>query len=345
MGGWSDRITPRSPLGDDQRFPGEHSANADSTHDRSVAGSIPLPGPPSQQTGRLALWRYLLTVMDMPRGVETEGVSPVRRHVVLEPQPQSAGRARKVVGELLEACDLDELADTATLLVSELVTNSVLHAATSVHLRCHVEAGTLCVRVSDLSPVLPGMRHYQDDALTGRGLGMVELLAADWGIDADATGKTVWFRLAHTDAQLEYLKPGPAATSGDCDGGRFLVSFLGLPPALLLMTVQYGDSLLRELALTSMAAAADDNIQSWQTVNVDLGPLLNAAEEAQGHGSEAVDVTVSFPAGAGAAAFERLSLIDEAVRMARDGLLLSVPTLPEIESCRRWFLSQIGLQE
>lgn len=274
-----------------------------------------------------------------------ESASPVRWRIVLSPQPESAGRARIAVRELLTRCALDELVDTATLLVSELVTNAVLHAATPVELRCHVEAETLCVQVGDRSSVLPGRRHYDDDALTGRGLGMVELLAAAWGIEGDEHGKTVWFQLASGDVEVEALPPVPSAGHEEWHGDQFDVHFSGVPTALVSTTVQYGDSLLRELALRTIASQPSRDDLSLPASHIDLGPLLDAVSARADDGAASVDITVSFPAGAGAAAFERLSLMDEADRLARDGMLLSPPALPEIVACRRWLLSQVGLQE
>ena len=275
---------------------------------------------------------------------QSQATSRVRRHELLAADPRSASRARKVVEELLTECSLGELADTATLLVSELVTNAVLHASSPVDLRCHVEASTLCVQVGDRSPVLPGMRHYDADALTGRGLGMVELLAAAWGVEGGEHGKTVWFQLASEDADPHAVAAVPSAGHAEWDAETYQVTFLGLPLALLTTTVQYGDSVLRELLLMTMTGSSHA-APSWQASHLDLGPLLGAVADLTAAGIDTADVTIHAPAGSGAAAFERLSLIEECDRMAHDGTLLCTPALPEILACRRWLLSQYGLQE
>ncbi len=86
--------------------------------------------------------------------------------------------------------------DDALLLVSELVTNALIHGAPPIGLtmRCS-DAGTI-VRVTDSGhqPVL--LQHpAAADALSGRGLRLLEVVATDWGVDTNAHGQSVWFVL------------------------------------------------------------------------------------------------------------------------------------------------------
>ncbi|MFI6087122.1 SpoIIE family protein phosphatase [Streptomyces sp. NPDC051218] len=100
----------------------------------------------------------------------------------------------------------DRLADDAVLLVSELVTNAVVHAGTTVELLCRLdEAGlgestdTLVIEVSDHHPARavrsepmpqpPGTPEY------GRGLQLVATLSDSWGITYRTGTKAVWARL------------------------------------------------------------------------------------------------------------------------------------------------------
>lgn len=101
----------------------------------------------------------------------------------------------------------DRLAEDAVLLVSELVTNAVVHAGTAVELLCRLdEAGpgedtdALVIEVSDHhpsravrgeqgGPALPGTPEY------GRGLQLVASLSESWGITYRTGTKTVWGRL------------------------------------------------------------------------------------------------------------------------------------------------------
>ena len=264
--------------------------------------------------------------------------------LTLAPHPTSPKAARQHVAELLEAGPMAELADTASLLVSEVVTNAVLHAATDIVLSCTVDDRSVCIEVRDGSPLAPAPRPFDPAATTGRGLGMVELLADEWGVDADEHGKAVWFLLAgpgagSTAPRLPSARP--SRPSGD-----FEVRLGNLPVDLVIATVQYGDAVLREVVLLSIAAQARSGRNHTRPMSgIDLGPLLARLEAAHREGRPSIDLVLSFPEGAGAAALERLAMVDEADRMAIDGELLTAPAVPEIGVCRRWLYSQISLQE
>jgi len=101
--------------------------------------------------------------------------------------------ARRWVEDTLTAWGADDLSWTAMLLVTELSTNAVLHAATAYRVTLDRRSdGTLRIGVSDSSPRKPRARDYGVDATTGRGLGLVGSLAAAWGTSNLPGGKTVW---------------------------------------------------------------------------------------------------------------------------------------------------------
>ena len=105
--------------------------------------------------------------------------------------------ARHFVESVLTAWGAAGTAWTATLVVSELVTNSVLHARTEFRLRVSLDAEqTVRLEVSDTSLRLPQPRSYGVGATTGRGLRLVAELSDDWGVDRRADGKTVWVLLS-----------------------------------------------------------------------------------------------------------------------------------------------------
>jgi anti-sigma regulatory factor (Ser/Thr protein kinase) len=117
----------------------------------------------------------------------------------LDPVPESAGRARRAVHALLAAWGLDRLADEVDVVVSELVTNALLHsgegpvgAEAPVRFDLVVRAGRLTARVVDASPLPPRPEEAEDTAESGRGLILVEALAADWGWEDLPDGKAVW---------------------------------------------------------------------------------------------------------------------------------------------------------
>src|SRR6185437_5920709 len=94
----------------------------------------------------------------------------------------------------------DALCDVAELLSSELVTNAVVHARTSVELEAaYDDSSILRIEVYDRSADefdrLP--RQPADGAEGGRGLAIVARLACHWGVDPCSPGKRVWFTLAN----------------------------------------------------------------------------------------------------------------------------------------------------
>jgi len=86
-----------------------------------------------------------------------------------------------------------EVVDDAVLMVSELVTNSVLHGGPPVVVAVDCDEATLQVRVRDGSPSLPALRDAATGDENGRGLALVAEMSADWGVDTEEDGKHVWF--------------------------------------------------------------------------------------------------------------------------------------------------------
>jgi two-component sensor histidine kinase len=117
--------------------------------------------------------------------------------VVLPGLSSSVPTARHVVESLLTSWGQPDLAWTAALVVSELTANCALHARTDFSVRVSQRAdGVVRLEVADASVRVPQQRTYSQDATTGRGLRLVAQLSTDWGVEASATGKTVWALLA-----------------------------------------------------------------------------------------------------------------------------------------------------
>jgi anti-sigma regulatory factor (Ser/Thr protein kinase) len=85
--------------------------------------------------------------------------------------------------------------DDAVLMVSELVTNSVLHGGPPVVVAVDCTEDSLQVRVRDGSSELPARRDAEETDESGRGLALVAEMSADWGVDPLEDGKHVWFVL------------------------------------------------------------------------------------------------------------------------------------------------------
>ncbi|MCC9306729.1 ATP-binding protein [Kitasatospora sp. RB6PN24] len=128
----------------------------------------------------------------------------VQEQLAVAADPAEVGRARRWVrGRLLDlgADPAAGYAETLVLLVSELVTNAVVHAGSPAVLRLvwSRDEGPVRVEVADASGTAPQPRHACPGATSGRGLELVELLAARWGWCPKAGGKLVWCEVDRTD--------------------------------------------------------------------------------------------------------------------------------------------------
>ncbi|WP_345670323.1 ATP-binding protein [Streptomyces similanensis] len=133
----------------------------------------------------------------------------------IRPDPAEVGRARRWARSRLAGSGIaadEPLAETLVLLVSELVTNAVVHTGCPAVLRLSLpgtaaEAATVRLEVADASTRAPVPRCPDDDATGGRGLALVDGLADRWGWSAEGAGKRIWCELdrcapavAHTAA-------------------------------------------------------------------------------------------------------------------------------------------------
>jgi anti-sigma regulatory factor (Ser/Thr protein kinase) len=138
----------------------------------------------------------------------------------LIPGPAAASVARAHLRAAISSWRLPVDVDVAVLLVSELVANAVIHgdegagalAAVTMIVRC--SGGELRVEVHDRSrdiPV-PASLEVPDDSETGRGLMLVDTLAAEWGYYLTPGGKAVYFTLPLRDSPC--APPNGVAQSG-----------------------------------------------------------------------------------------------------------------------------------
>jgi anti-sigma regulatory factor (Ser/Thr protein kinase) len=110
------------------------------------------------------------------------------------PQRASVSAARHFVTEMLVAAGVTGVIDEARLLVSELATNAVVHAATDFSVSVHISSGRVYVEVRDGDPVdLTEPVEARPPALGGHGLQIVGRLAGSWGSRVEDHGKVVWF--------------------------------------------------------------------------------------------------------------------------------------------------------
>lgn len=112
--------------------------------------------------------------------------------------PRGAELARHTTKEALASWRLEDLADTAVLLVSELVTNAVVHARacrSPIALILESQRGWLRIEVHDADPRWGQQCRPGELPESGFGLLLVDALASKWGMDETETGKAVWAEL------------------------------------------------------------------------------------------------------------------------------------------------------
>lgn len=111
--------------------------------------------------------------------------------------PESAGAARRLVVRALETWQLAQLADTATLVVTELVSNAVRHACGDGMRVTVLRMSDRRVRVSvtDRDPARPRVQDQDPQQERGRGLIIVAAESERWGVELLPGGKQVWSEL------------------------------------------------------------------------------------------------------------------------------------------------------
>jgi anti-sigma regulatory factor (Ser/Thr protein kinase) len=125
----------------------------------------------------------------------------MQRHARRFPgRPEQIRTARRFLAAALAAWPDTQAA--AQLLVSEVVTNAIVHSASgdeggSVEVRYGLDDHEVLVEVLDAGGATHPSRHGYPEAgaVSGRGLALVDALASSWGVHEHQTGRVVWFRL------------------------------------------------------------------------------------------------------------------------------------------------------
>ncbi|MFE0174761.1 SpoIIE family protein phosphatase [Streptomyces sp. NPDC059002] len=160
-------------------------------------------GPSSHHTtGPLADRREDdIAVLLLSRTARPEQPTDARRTVltIAQAEPERIVGARRHLRDLLHDWADDDQVDSAVLMVSEMLTNVLVHTDGDALLVAEVTgepgARRLRAEVADGSDDLPHKRRPGELASSGRGLVLMELLAGAWGVDPRGDGKSIWFEL------------------------------------------------------------------------------------------------------------------------------------------------------
>jgi anti-sigma regulatory factor (Ser/Thr protein kinase) len=128
-------------------------------------------------------------MVDMPQLVDAE------RSCAFARGPRAPGEARRFVTEVLHQWGLAELVDKASLVVTELATNAVVHARSGFSVSLARSGTVVRIAIGDTDAGAP--RSGPDDITSeqGRGLPLIDAMTSDWGHTAVPDGKLVWAEL------------------------------------------------------------------------------------------------------------------------------------------------------
>ena len=293
--------------------------------------------------------------------------------------PRSAGDARQFVRDLLAEAGRDAWTEAASLAVSELVTNAVLHAHTSVELVVETAPDHVRIEVRDDNPALPAARSYDDHATTGRGLELVAAVSESHGVESlGEAGKVVWCCISGgpepeergVDELLAAWDDGVELTAAPVQVAApdtVPVVLQRMPATLWLAAREHHDALLRELALLRMST---DPVAGWSEADLAAADAARAAvdaavdadlDRAREEGRTSVPLPQYHPGALPAVpptmelrlllrpadvdAFAVLQdVLDEGERLATSDQLLVRPGLPEVVAVRDWACEQVIAQ-
>ena len=308
----------------------------------------------------------------------------VRHALALPATPRSAGAARGFVRDVLGEVGHEPWSEAASLAVSELVTNAVLHAHTEVELVVVTGPDHVRLEVRDDNPALPAARSYDDHATTGRGLELVAAVSDSHGVESlGPAGKVVWCCISAPPEQddgggeelLAAWDDGAELTAPPAQGGAHETPGRGAQPVLLqrlpatlwLAAREHHDALLRELALRRLSDDPATDLSDTDLAAVDAArALVEAAvdadlERAREQGRADVPLPQYHPGAlpavpptmdlrllvqpADVTAFAVLQdVLDEGERLAAADQLLVRPGLPEVVAVRDWACEQVIAQ-
>lgn len=304
--------------------------------------------------------------MVWPQPRRTGGSIPITAQRIEHTTTHEAARgARRFVDRVLQGWQLGDLVDDAQQVGSELVTNAMLHTDSEVELLVRSLEDGVRIEVRDASPRMP-LPHGDGDrgaeAMTGRGLQLVEAIAARWGAERSGGGKVVWAELSTAAGSEESPMSEERLLALWADeavvaplGRRRRVVLREVPVDLLIDARAHTDNLVREFALAAAGAEAGMTTavptglaQLLDTVTTAFADARHAMERqalsAKQRGERMLDVELRLPVEASDAAVRYLEALEAADAHCRAARLLTLETPPRHRSFRRWYVGEIVRQ-
>jgi anti-sigma regulatory factor (Ser/Thr protein kinase) len=278
--------------------------------------------------------------------------------------PRGAAEARRWVVRACSEIGRDDLAESAELALSEVVTNAILHGKPPLSVRLRGTMQHPRVEVRDGSsepPAIPDPEHefdtFEEITTFGRGLSIVARSSEAWGAEREPDGKLVWFVpsadgsddavagvLLGWDDPEDDTPPFPLDQS-------MVVHLTNVPTDALQETLSHGAELRRELRLLAVAhqdtypVAAD--LSSFfsslaRDFRAQLGgdPLREAIRTRATH----FDLDVRAPLDSEERFTRLMELLDLADVFCRHERLLTLARTPEQEEFQDWLFGEFARQ-
>ena len=282
--------------------------------------------------------------------VVTGGRLGVQPEVELRRGTDSVPVARRHVRDVLEPSTVRE---DVELVVTELVTNAVLHApAGLVRLRVVPLEDAVRVEVEDTGHGMPVAVRESTEAMTGRGLALVAALSRAWGVEGGREGhKVVWAEVPFDQADETRTEPDIdveallSAWPDDDEEERFTVRLGAVPTDLLLAAKAHVDNLVRELQLAvttdlpaHLATLVPDVVQGFAEARV---AIKEQALAAAAKGQAETELVLTLRSGAAEAGEAYLTALDELDRYAGAARLLTLASPAVHQVFRHWYVQAI----
>lgn len=283
-----------------------------------------------------------------------------RDALALDSSPRSVQDARRWVVDACRELGRDDLAETAELGVSELVTNALLHAGPPIAVRLRGTYDHPRVEVFDASHEPPTSNPRMTDvdellSTVGRGLGIVAMCSHAWGADLQPQGKVVWFEPATGLSEsvevegdtFDWGTDTRRAASGRDLGDGIDIQFEGMPLPLYADFMRHYHELRRELRILALAHETDYPVAKRITdlfvrFDDELRRTRGVEElEAELEGdAQQIDIKFTVPRSSPATMSQMIELLELADAFCRNERLLSLATTPQQLSFQRWFLGE-----
>src|SRR3954468_2973136 len=239
-------------------------ASPPDTEGGSHVGHV-LTKAPTRQLGRAARWRRHVLAETMSAAARSprtgRSMDATALEHVVDRTADAVPRARKLAADAISTSDAS-LAEDVELVVTELVTNALLHGTPPVVLRISPADARVRIEVEDSGAEMRMRMRENVEAMTGRGLSLVSRLSSGWGVEPlGDRGKVVWAEIAEGE-----LAPDDVGGGGDVDAllaawsdddpleETYSVALGAVPTDLLLEAKAHIDNLVREFTLASAAA-------------------------------------------------------------------------------------------